>query len=285
MTAKTLDAPIAAHIGTGAHTLAWALEVVSVYGPTIRYCSGTRNVTIGGFLFTAADGMSISTIAATVGLSVDNGKVTVGDGTTIDRAGIYDGVWDAAAYRLFQYNWASPSDGIIPWSYGWVADAEPRVGAFDLEFRDLRQALQQDTTRMHQYACPSVLGDANCRKPLAAFTFGAVAITAVTSQRVFAASSLLQAADYFTEGRLIFNTGANANGITRQIQAHATGGAITLVRALPFPALVGDLMTIIAGCRHRPNEDCRDKFSNKVNNGGCDTKPSVSDVVNGALAP
>ena len=259
--------------------------MVSRFGPTIRYCSGTRDVTIGGDLFSAADGMSISSIANTVGLSVDNGKVTVGDSDEVIRGDIYDGVWDAASYRLFQYNHASPADGIIPWSYGWVANAEPRVGAFDLEFRDLRQALQQDTTRMHQFACPYVLGDTRCRKDLTAFTFSAQPLTGVTNSRVFTIAGRAEAAGHFTQGRLLFTTGPNANGITRQIQLHAAGGVITLVRALPYTPVVGNQCTIIAGCRHRPDEDCRDKFSNKVNYGGCDTKPTVSDIVNGELAP
>jgi hypothetical protein len=51
--------------------------------------------------------------------------------------------------------------------------------------------------------------------------------------------------------------------------------------ALPLPrtVAVSDQITIVAGCTHRPDEDCRDKFSNKVNNGGCDSKPTVSELL------
>jgi hypothetical protein len=51
--------------------------------------------------------------------------------------------------------------------------------------------------------------------------------------------------------------------------------------SLPIPRTVaiGDEITIVAGCTHRPDEDCRDKFSNKVNYGGCDSKPTVAELI------
>lgn len=284
MTAKALDTAIAAHLAGGQHTLAWAFEIVRSDAVAYRRCSGSRAAVIDGQTYTPVDGMTLSSIACSIGLNVDNLQVTVGDSAEILREDILDGVWDGARYRIFQYNWASPSDGIIPWPSGFIANAEPRVGAFDFEARDFRQALQQDTTRIHQFGCPWVLGDANCRKDLTAFTTTAVAITGVTSQRVITASSLsAAAADHYGNGRLMFTSGANANGIWRQIDTN-TGGQITLVLPLLRTPLIGDLFTIIAGCRHRPDEDCRDKFANKVNYGGCDTKPTVSDIVNGELA-
>lgn len=282
---KILDVAIAAHVDLPATTLAWAVEIIRPDATAFRWCSGSRAAVIAGNTYTPIDGLSLSSIASTVGLNVDNGKFSIGDSAVVLREDILDGVWDGSAYRLFQYNQASPSDGIISWPYGWLADAEPRIGAFDMEFRDFRQALQQDTTRVHSFACAYELGDAKCRKDLTTFTLAAVPLTSVTSTRVVTASSLAAAAGYYNEGRLRFTTGANANGIWRQIKTHTAGGVITLTLPLLRPALTGDQMTIIAGCRHRPAEDCRDKFANKVNYGGCDTKPSVADIVTGELAP
>ena len=285
MTAKSLDAPIAAHLASGQHSLAWAVEIIRPDATAFRWCSGTRPATIDGDTYTPIDGLTLSSIAMSVGLAVDNGKFTIGDSADVLREDILDGVWDGSSYRLFQYNWASPADGIIPWPSGWLADAEPRVGAYDIEFRDLRQALQQDTTRIHEFACTYTLGDPDtCRKDLSTFTDTGVAITAVAGARVFTASGYTEAADYATEGRMLFTTGANANGVWRQIQSHAAGGVITLTRPLLRPALVGDQFTIVAGCTHRFVEDCVGKFDNGVNNGGCHTKPSRADIVTGALA-
>ncbi|MGK2897204.1 MAG: DUF2163 domain-containing protein [Burkholderiaceae bacterium] len=284
MTAKTLDAPIAAHIATGFPTLAWAVEVIRPDGTAFRWCTGTRPAVIEGNTYTPADGLTLSSIASSVGFNVDNGKFTIGDQINVQRADIIDGVWDGSAYRFFQYNWASPSDGIIAWPNGWLANAEPRVGAFDVEFRDFRAALLQDTTRIHSYACGYELGDAKCRKDLTAFTLTAQPVTTVNSRRQVVFAGFTEAADWATEGRLLFTTGPNANGIQRQIQLHEAGGVVTFVRELPYAALVGDQATIVAGCRHRPVEDCTAKFANMVNNGGCNTKPSVDDLTTGALA-
>jgi uncharacterized phage protein (TIGR02218 family) len=284
MTAKTLPGPLAAQVAAGSLTWAWFAEIIRTDAYALRLCGGTRDAVIDGDTYTASDGLTISSIASSVGLSVDNGKFTLGDSAIVLREDILDGLWDGAKYRLGQYNWASPSDGVVVWAAGWLGEAEPRLGAYDFEFRDLRQALQQDTTRVHEFACPYVLGDARCTQDLTAFTIAAVPLTSVTSTRIFAASSLAAAAGYYTEGRLLFTTGANANGIWRQIQAHATGGVMTLTRPLLRAASVADQFTIIAGCDHQP-ATCRDKFSNKVNYGGCDTKPSRSDIINGELAP
>ena len=284
MTAKTLDTAIAAHVAAGFPTLAWAVEIIRPDGTAFRWCTGTRPAVIEGETYTPVGGLTLSSIASSLGFNVDNGKFTIGDNELVQRADIIDGVWDGSAYRFFQYNWASPGDGTIKWPYGWLANAEPRVGAFDMEFRDFRAALLQDTTRVHQYACPYTLGDAKCRKDLTAFTLAAQPITAIASRRQITFAGFTEVADWATEGRLLFTTGPNANGIWRQIELHEAGGIATLIRELPYEPLVGDEATIIVGCRHRPDEDCRDKFGNKVNYGGCDTKPSVDDLTKGALA-
>lgn len=282
MTARTLPAGIEAQRAAGFLSQAWALEVTSRYGQVLRYCGTSRNQTIDGDTYTAVPGMSVSSIASTLGMKVDNLKATLGDNEDILQADVLDGLWDGAPYRLFLFNLDAP-DEIVPWHYGTVANIEPRIGAFDIELRDWRQALHQDTTPTHQYACTYELGDARCKKDLTAFTVTGVAVTSVTNAYTFTCSSLAQAANYFTQGKLRFTSGANANGVSsqiwRRIRLHATGGVITTQLPMPRTVAPGDVITIVAGCTHRPDEDCRDKFSNKVNYGGCDSKPLVSELL------
>jgi uncharacterized phage protein (TIGR02218 family) len=289
MTARTLPAGIETMRASGFLSLAWAFEITPVgdgtyNGTPLRYCGTSRNQLIGGHTYTAVPGMSVSSIASTLGLEVDNCKASVGDNGDIQQAAVLDGVWDAAKYRLFLFNPLDPAAGIVPWHYGLVANNEPRVGAFDLECRDWRQCLHQDRTRTHQFGCPYELGDADCGKDLTPFTFTAVAVTSVGSSVQITCAGLAQAADYFTNGRLKFTSGAAANDIWCQIRVHAGGGVLTLVRPLVYAVAPGDLLTIVAGCTHRPDEDCRDKFANKLRYGGCDTKPPINDLITGALA-
>jgi uncharacterized phage protein (TIGR02218 family) len=280
VTSRTLPTGIAAQ--QGAHRLSWGLEIVSLYGQTLRYCGAGKDQPIGGNTYTALPGMSVSSIASTLGLEVDNLKATLGDNEDILQADVIDGLWDGASHRLFLFNLDDP-DEIVPWHYGTVANIEPRIGAHDIELRDLRQALHQDTTPTHQEGCTYTLGDARCKKDLTAFTFSGVAVSSVTNAYTFTCSGLAQAAAYFTQGKLRFTSGANANGLTsqiwRQIRTHATGGVLTMTMPLPRTVAPGDVITIIAGCTHRFDEDCVAKFANGVNNGGCNTKPLVSELV------
>jgi uncharacterized phage protein (TIGR02218 family) len=285
VTARTLPSGMAAQ--QGAHRLSWGLEIASLYGQTIRYCGAGKDQPIGGNTYTALPGMSVSSIASTLGLEVDNLKATLGDNEDILQADVIDGLWDGAPYRLFLFNIDDP-DEIEPWHYGTVANIEPRIGAHDIELRDWRQALHQDTTPTHQEGCTYTLGDARCKKDLTAFTFAGVTVTSVTNAYTFTCSGLAQAAAYFTQGKLRFTSGANANGLTsqiwRQVRTHATGGVLTMAMALPRTVAPGDVITIVAGCTHRFDEDCVAKFSNGVNNGGCNTKPLVSTILEEAGA-
>jgi uncharacterized phage protein (TIGR02218 family) len=282
MTERTLPAGIEQQRIDGFFSMSWALEVESRYGQTLRYCGASRNKRIGGDWYTALPGMSVSSIANTLGMEVDNLKAALGDNEDVLTADVLDGLWDGAPYRLFLFNLDDP-DEIVPWHYGTVANIEPRIGAFDIELRDWRQALHQDTTPTHEFGCIYELGDARCKKDLTAFTFTAVEVTSVASAYQFTCSGLAQAAGFFNNGRLRFTFGANANGLTaqiwRRIRTHTTGGVLTMTRPLIRTVAPGDEITIVAGCTHRPDEDCRDKFSNKVNYGGCDSKPTVSELL------
>jgi uncharacterized phage protein (TIGR02218 family) len=286
VTARSLPAAIEAARAAGFLSLAWAFEFSSLYGQVLRYCGTSRNVTIGGDLYTARPGMSVSSIASTLGLGVDNLKATLGDNGDVLQADVIDGLWDGAPHRLFLFDPLAAvvtySD-IVPWHYGTVANIEPRVGAFDAELRDWRQALHQDTTPTHQYGCDYELGDARCRKDLTAFTFNAVAVTGVSGAYQVTCAGLAQAAGFFTNGKARFTLGANANGLTsqiwRRIRLHESGGVLTFQLPLVRPAAIADEITLVAGCTHRPDEDCRDKFDNKVNYGGCDSKPLVRELV------
>lgn len=286
MTARTLPAAIETMRAAGHMSLSWAFEVVSEYGQTIRYCGGAIDTMLDGDLYTALPGMSVSSIAATLGMDVDNCIASVGDNGDVQLADVLDSIWDGAPYRLFMYDLLNPAAGIVPWHYGTIANAEPRVAAIDIEARDWRQAMHQDTTRIHEFACPWEVGDANCRKDMTAFTYTA-AVTSIVSQWEFACSSLAQAADWFTKARLQFTSGENANGLTgqiwRQVRKHEVGGVLKLVRPLIRPLDIGDTIIIKAGCTHRPIEDCRDKFANLVNNGGARHKPAANELLTGEL--
>mgnify|MGYP000723990133 CR=1 FL=1 len=283
MTAKALATAIAAHILEPATTLSWALEIISPVGPALRFCDASKSTTIEGEIYSALPSMAVANIVLSLGLEVNNTRVSVGDLGIVKREDVIDGVWDGSRFRLFQFNWARPADGLIPWVRGFIGEIKPGLAIFEMETRDLRQALHQDVTRTHQFACPNELGDARCRKDLTGFTSTDIEVTAVTSNRLFT-TTLSEVAGWATEGRILFTTGASANGIWRKVTLHAAAGVLTLDRPAILGVAVGDRFTVVAGCQHRPVEDCQTKFDNMVNYGGCPTKPTVSDLSTGKLA-
>ena len=86
----------------------------------------------------------------------------------------------------------------------------------------------------------------------------------------FTASGLAAFADgWFTAGRLLWTSGANA-GLSVEVKTHAALPAavrIDLWQAMPEGIAAGDAFTVTAGCDKR-FETCRDRFSNVINFGG-----------------
>jgi uncharacterized phage protein (TIGR02218 family) len=159
---------------------------------------------------------------------------------------------------------------------GTLGNVQPRRGAFTVELRGLQQYLQQAVGEVSTKTCRARLGDSRCTKDLTAFTFTGT-LTAVTSQQVFTDSSRGEAADYFGEGLLTWTGGEN-DGLTVKVKSFSFGGLFTL--SVPMVGLVeiGDTYSVVAGCRKRLGEDCRDKFSNALNFQGEPHRPTLDEL-------
>lgn len=262
-------------------TLVFGVRIVrrdtTVFGFTEH--DRAQTVTVDGVatLLSATPGFSIQSLVSAAGVDVDNTDVyVIADDAVFTRADILAGKWDGAKVYFFRYNWKLPASGLIPVKRGSFGNFTPQQGQFKVEFRDLRQALQQNTTWVIQEACRWRLGDARCTVDLAPFTFTAVAVTAVASAYEFTASALTQADDYFGEGFVSWLTGLNA-GLRHKVKAFAAG-VVTLSEFAVYPIDIGDTFEIVAGCRKRWDADCRDKFDNIINFGGEKDKPARDDL-------
>jgi len=227
----------------------------------------------------ANPGFNIQSLVSTAGLGVDNTENRIIAGDDMTRADIYARLWDGSRVYFFRYSWKDPAAGIIPVKRGSFGNYRPKLAEFVVEFRDLRQALQSNSTWVFQEGCRWRLGDARCAKDLTAFTFTPITVTAVASAYSFTASALTQAADFFGNGEITWVTGLNAATPGHQVKTHATGGVITLSEFAVFAIQVGDTFTIKAGCRQRWDVDCRDKFDNLLNYGGEKDKTTRDELV------
>jgi uncharacterized phage protein (TIGR02218 family) len=90
-------------------------------------------------------------------------------------------------------------------------------------------------------------------------------VVTVVNKREFTFTSG-RADDFFGRGFLIWKTGANA-GIHMPIRESVLSGdmSIKLFSEMYHDIEVGDTFDIVAGCRLRWQEDCKDKFNNLLN--------------------
>jgi len=89
-------------------------------------------------------------------------------------------------------------------------------------------------------------------------------VATVTDRRIFTATGISVAADYFGEGFITFQTGDNA-GDVRRVRSDNGTGTITLHLGAYDDIQVGDTFEALVGCRHRRQEDCITKHDNAHN--------------------
>ena len=267
--------PYQTHLDTEAPTLGHLLKITRKDGTVFAFTSaGEDTPPIGGTVYSAAQGLSISSIATSAGMGVDNLELsTIDDGTLFTRAEILGGVWQNAEFILYRYNWANPADGVEPLLAGTIGSVGLRQGAVVAELRGLQQYLQQTVGNVTTRTCrarfadyPAPNGNNRCRLASGPFIVAGT-VSAVTSRLVFTASDLWSAeptADWFGNGVLTWTSGAN-DGMTTKVQTYVSPGEVTLNAPAVDAIQVGDTFEVIAGCRGRLTEDCKTKFSNVLN--------------------
>lgn len=258
----SLSAGMIASLATRQTRLAWCVTLTRRDAQVFRFVSGASDLVVSGDTYSAAPGFVVSSLTCTAGFEVDTARLTVLTTDDLVKADFLSGRWDGCRVDFNQADWKTPANGFIPWPFYRVSDVRPILGGFELELRDGRQLWRRDYTLSTAKTCSNRLGDARCTINLATYTFP-FTVTSVTSRSQFTASALAQAADYFSEGYLTFDTGFYA-GLPLMIVEHDTGGVIKLGESLIDDITIGDTGDITAGCLKR-REDCRDKFNNILN--------------------
>jgi uncharacterized phage protein (TIGR02218 family) len=281
---RTFASGLTTHLTSGATSMSDFILVIrtddesfawTTYHEDVSLDVEVAGVSIGTFDFLTAPGFEIKSLISNVGMAVDTANIHVIADADIQTADILNGVWDGARVYFGRHN---PDGDNYVIKTGNLGNFRPLLGQWLVEFRDLRQSLQNDTTRILQADCDYRLGDDNCTVDLALYTFtGAVTDVATHYQFTDALFGSVDAA-YFTEGELTWTSGNN-EGRRFKISVHETGGVLTLAMPALQAIQVGDAYSIIAGCRKR-RADCRDKFDNVLNFPGADLKPSTDNLTN-----
>jgi uncharacterized phage protein (TIGR02218 family) len=255
-------------LDSGVTTLARCHVLRRRDGVVMGFTDHDRDLVVDGVTCRADTGLSASEATARLGLQVDGAELSgalADDSLTEDD--LAAGRWDAATVDVWLVDWSEPELNVLLAS-GTIGEVRREGLAFAAEMRSPADRLNQESGRLYTATCSADLGDARCGVDLddpAYKGFGSVVALAGTSS--FAAAGLGAFDDgWFTAGRLVFTSGANA-GLAIEVKAHRVDDdAVTFVlwQAMPQPITVGDTFTVTAGCDKR-FPTCRYRFANAVN--------------------
>jgi uncharacterized phage protein (TIGR02218 family) len=280
---KDWAAGLEAHYALGTTTLAECWEATLTDGTIIRATADDAPLVIDGETYSATAGFSPSDVASGSELAPDNLEV---EGflasPAITEDDIKSGRWDYAAIRLFKVNRADPTMGKDFIRVGTLGEVRGGRSKFTAELRGLLQALSKRIGHVVTKECRHDLGETLCGINLASWAVTGT-VTAVTDDRQFTDSGRAEAADYFTGGKLLWLTGANADR-SMEVKQSSAAGVFKLHQAMPDTIVIGDTYSVHAGCTKRFDEDCVTKFSNGVNFGGAPHLPGQRIYKRGGVA-
>jgi uncharacterized phage protein (TIGR02218 family) len=263
---RTIDAALLATYRSRGPTVVATITIVRADGQTFRWIAHDRDLTIGGHVYESAPGFDVSSIVSTEGFAVDNAEITVQDGDSITRADVLAGIWDGASMEIAEVDWkaATPVKNVL--KVGKIGVFTAMRGHSKVEFRDLRQAIQNPHETMMQPTCRYRLGDEKCTKDISAPPFTVTGtVDSTSSQYSVTDAARTEVVDYFAEGIFTFTSGLNA-GLSQKVKSF-TGGVFVFWAQFIYP-IGTDAYRVSAGCRLRFQEDCVIKFGNGVNFGG-----------------
>ncbi len=269
---KTIDSTLLAKYQSAAPTIVGYVEIVRTDDTAFRWIALDRDLVISGNTYTAAPGVSFSSLVSSEGFAVDNAEVTVLDnGGPVQRADILAGIWDGATMEFGEVDFkaVTPVKNVL--KSGTLGAFVAKRNSFTAEFRDLRQAIQANREMVLQPTCRNKLGirsgSSHCPVDLDDYTVtGTIDSSASQLSVVDAARS--EADDYFGEGTFTFTSGGNA-GLTQKIKTYnSTTKTFVFWAGFIFPIAGTETYTATAGCRLRFVEDCIGKFDVGVDFGG-----------------
>lgn len=265
---RAVDPLLAAHLASGATTLATCWKIIRKDGVTLGFTDHDRPLAFGGASFEPQSGADGAAIESSADLSVDNSEI---EGALVSDAlsaeDLAAGRYDDAAVEIWRVNWTDPAQRLLL-KRGTIGEAVREGERFKAEIRGAGHALDRTVGRLYQRQCDATLGDARCGVNAAAPAFaGAGVVAAILDDQRFLASGLSAfASGWFTQGALTWTGGANA-GAKGAVKSHhrgAAGDALSLWAPTGRALAVGDAFTLVAGCDKR-SETCKAKFANLIN--------------------
>lgn len=162
--------------------------------------------------------------------------------------------------RLFLSSWGSPI-GICNNFLGRVSTVDVDRESAKIKVKAMIVMLDIQLPKNHfQPNCLHALYDTGCTLSRASFGFSSTVGAGSTKMSIN--SSLANSSGFFTQGYVLFTSGAN-NGERRTVLSFS-GGTLSLALPLTNAPAAGDAFTAYAGCDHTM-ATCTSKFNNLAN--------------------
>lgn len=238
--------------------LCWRLERRD--GIAIGLTSHDADLTVGGFTYAAAPGMTPSAVSRAAGLDADT--MTAAGPLTADalsEADLLAGRWDGARVVLLAADWTGEG-APVPLGSGTIGAVTLNAGGFSAELQGVAAALAAPIAEETSAECRAELGDARCRVAMAGRRRFARVVSAGGAALVVDTPEPTPNA--YGAGRLRWFGGANS-GLTGAVAA-SDGAGVTLRAAPAFAPEPGALVELIEGCDHLFATCCA-RFGNAAN--------------------
>lgn len=261
-----------------AHPL-YCMRIECVNGTIVRMTEFPEDVEMDGETYRSDTGYEFTGMNSGTTLAPGVVDLTsfVGISPEITIASIQSGIFDGARVFIFATDWAAPQEDEEPIMKGLFGKTSITDSQYTTECMQLIDLLNTTIDDEHPALCPLIFGGqehGGCHVDVDALEVTGT-LTAVTDQYTFADNTLGESDDYFGAGELAFTSGANAGIKAQRVKSYtASGGALVMNEAFPFPPQVGDSFTLRPGCRKRL-VDCRDKWNNVARRRGFDFVPGT----------
>lgn len=248
-------------------------KITRVDGTVYRFTSHDRRLLFRGEAYTPCGSLSSSALQLSAELgSTDNvdlsGLIFPGGVTEAD---LWAGKFTGAEVEIWRASWAGAGARLI--AAGTCGSLQIEDTSYKFEIVTAGEKLtQRPILRPVMPTCRWQTYSTECTVVEADFTETG-AVTGVTDEnlfqmsrrRVFTDTSRVEAADYFTLGKLTWTSGNN-NGISVDVKDFGSGQFI-LAGPMPRDIEIGDTYSVTAG-DDQTAETCDTKFNNKINFGG-----------------
>jgi uncharacterized phage protein (TIGR02218 family) len=287
---KTIASGLVTHMMSEVLTLNVCILITRTDGAKFGYTDCDFDLVVSGQTYKALTGASATQNDGSAAMNVDHAEVlSYLDASEMTEADLMAGKWDDATISMFMVNRKNVSSGTYHMRDGVLGQITVKSPSeFQAELRGLTQFLQKQIGEVITPLCRWDLGSTSqngppgarglCTVNLTPYTITGVAVTAVSTNQNFTASSLTQAVAYFQAGKVTWTSGLN-NGRSMDIQAHGSGGVLVLALPMLNNVQIGDVFTIVPGCQKRLVQDCIGKFNNGINHGGFPYLPGIDKMM------